>query len=114
MSPIRHIARASAISAALTLAALAGNAFAMNQDTQNGAVRADALASSVKAAIDQSVGRKSPDIEVTNANGHVTLTGWARTESELRTAITLANGIDGVKEVRNGGVRLWSSRSYDY
>jgi osmotically-inducible protein OsmY len=82
--------------------------------TQTVTVTGDRLASNVKAAIFQAVGEKSPDITVANRDGFISLGGWARTGSDVSQAMHVALAVDGVKQVYNDGVRLWSSRSSDY
>jgi BON domain len=77
-------------------------------------VTGDRLASNVKAAIFQAVGEKSPDITVANRDGFISLGGWARTGEDVSRAMHVALVVDGVKQVYNDGVRLWSSRSSDY
>lgn len=114
MNTIRNLVRMSTLSAALALGALTGNALAMPSPPPAGMTHTDPLAANVQTAIDQAVGRKSPDIEVVNHNGQILLRGWARTAAEVQTAMNVARRIDGVTDVKNNGVRLWSSRSYDY
>ena len=77
-------------------------------------VTADALTNNVKSAIFNAVGRKSPDIMVANRDGVISLSGWARTGADVSTAMYVARQLDGVKQVHNDGVRLWSTRTYDY
>ncbi len=82
--------------------------------TQTVTVTGDRLTSKVKAAISQAVGEKSPDITVVNRDGFISLGGWARTGADVSQAMHVALAVDGVKQVYNDGVRLWSSRSSDF
>jgi osmotically-inducible protein OsmY len=82
--------------------------------TQTVTVTGDRVSSNVKAAISQAVGEKSPDITVANRDGFISLGGWARTGEDVSRAMHVALAVDGVKQVYNDGVRLWSSRTSDY
>jgi osmotically-inducible protein OsmY len=112
------IALQSAIAAAIiTVAPLAGAATTSPQDAasmQTVTVTGDPLASNVKAAIFQAVGQKSPDITVANRDGVISLGGWARTGADVSRAMHVTLAVNGVKQVYNDGVHLWSSRMYDY
>jgi osmotically-inducible protein OsmY len=70
----------------------------------------DAVTMSVRAAIVDAVGAKSPDITVTNRNGTISLGGWAHTDSDVRKAASAAKRVVGVKRVYASGVHLWSTR----
>jgi hypothetical protein len=77
-------------------------------------ITTDALTNNVKGAIFNAVGRKSPDIMVANQDGVISLSGWARTGADVSTAMYVTRQVDGVKQVHNDGVKLWSTRTYDY
>jgi osmotically-inducible protein OsmY len=65
-----------------------------------GEVAGDAyITSKVKAKLTTTDALEGSDIEVSTANNRVTLTGTVPSAAARRTAVTLARGIDGVKDV---------------
>jgi osmotically-inducible protein OsmY len=117
MNTARFSTRTALVSLALLSAGLAGAATTSPQDAasmQTVTVTGDALAGNVKAAIFQAVGQKSPDITVANRDGVISLGGWARTGADVSRAMHVTLAVNGVKQVYNDGVHLWSSRMYDY
>jgi osmotically-inducible protein OsmY len=117
MNTARFSTRTALVSLALLSAGLAGAATTSPQDApsmQTVTVTGDPLASNVKAAILQAVGQKSPDITVANRDGFISLGGWARTGADVSRAMNVTLAVNGVKQVYNDGVRLWSSRMFDY
>ncbi len=117
MNAAHFSTRAALASLALLSAGLAGAATAPPQDaarTQTVTVTGHTLANNVKAAISEAVGHKSPDITVTNRDGFISLGGWARTGADVSRAMHVTLAVAGVKQVYNDGVRLWSSRMFDY
>jgi len=60
-----------------------------------------AITAKVKAKLVQSDEVKALDVNVDSLNGKVTLTGWATSAAESRTATDLARSVDGVRSVDN-------------
>jgi outer membrane murein-binding lipoprotein Lpp len=116
MNTVHISIRAALLSLSLLAGGLAVAATAQSTATALPEVNitTDALANNVKSAIFNAVGRKSPDIMVVNRDGVISLSGWARTGADVSTAMYVARQLDGVKQVHNDGVRLWSTRMYDY
>ena len=55
----------------------------------------------VKAALLQAPDVKSTDINVDTLNGTVTLKGSVKTQSDRGRAVSIAQGVEGVKDVQN-------------
>jgi osmotically-inducible protein OsmY len=60
-----------------------------------------AITSKVKAKLLDSDNVDGLDVNVDSTNGRVTLSGWASSSAESRTATTLAASVKGVKSVDN-------------
>lgn len=60
-----------------------------------------AITTKVKAKLVESGDVDALDINVDSLNGKVTLSGWASSSAESRTATTLAASVEGVKSVDN-------------
>jgi hyperosmotically inducible protein len=59
------------------------------------------ITAKVKAALVQAPDVKGTDINVDTANGTVTLKGTVETQAQSDRAVTIAKGIEGVKDVQN-------------
>ena len=114
MNSISHSARLASLSFALLLAAATNNVAAAEAQAAtlpSVAVVGSHLTESVRSAINNAVGARSPEIVVNNQGGHISLSGWAYSSAAVNIAMAAARQVDGVKSVTNNGVHLWSSRS---
>jgi BON domain len=114
MNSILKNVRLISVTVAATLAGLAGNVSAAeDQGTMLPRVTivSSQMSDQVRTAINDAVGRRSPEIIVNNNGGHISLTGWAYSSAAVRIAMAVAREVDGVKSVTDNGVHLWSSRS---
>lgn len=95
------ITKGAAVAAIVAGLAVSGCNVFRGQSTPGEYVDDVAITSKVKAKLLDSEGVDGLDVNVDSMNGKVTLTGWASTSAEVRTASSLARDVDGVKSVDN-------------
>jgi hyperosmotically inducible protein len=67
-----------------------------------GAIDDTVLTAKVKAALLRERGIKSTDVKVESNQGRVLLSGFVDTEEQKKRAVSVASGVDGVRQVRDG------------
>lgn len=87
--------------AALAMLATAGCAVTRGQQTVGAYVDDTAITTSVKARLLDSQDVAGSSISVETLNGTVMLSGFAKSEDEMRTAESIARRVNGVKAVEN-------------
>ncbi|BBL77397.1 BON domain-containing protein [Methylomagnum ishizawai] len=91
----------SALLLALGLAAMPGCAPTQKSEGTGEYIDDSAITTKVKAALLNSPGLSSGDINVETFKGVVQLSGFVGSRSEIRQAVEVARGVAGVKTVKN-------------
>jgi len=91
----------AAILAGSTLIALPGCAVHRGQETVGAYVDDSAITTSVKARFVENKAVDASSISVETLNGTVMLSGFAKNETEKKTAESIAREVKGVKSVKN-------------
>lgn len=86
---------------AVAMLAVSGCAVSRDQQTVGEYVDDAAITTAVKTRFARSRDVAATSISVETLNGVVMLSGFADSESEKRSAAQLAEGVDGVKSVKN-------------
>lgn len=99
---MRTISRLAAVAAlTVALAGAAGCNVLRGQSTPGEYVDDVAITAQVKAELLESKRVDGLDVNVDSMNGRVTLSGWASSQAEARTAGEIARSVKGVKSVNN-------------
>jgi osmotically-inducible protein OsmY len=93
--------RISVLAGAVALTALAGCASTRDHEGTGQYVDDTAITAKVKAAIFNDPSLKSMEINVETFKGRVQLSGFVRSESNIREAVAVAQGVSGVVSVGN-------------
>jgi hyperosmotically inducible protein len=92
----------AALAAAVSLATLSGCAVTRGQERVGAYIDDATITTAVKARFVDNRQVDASAISVETLNGTVMLSGFAKNLSEKETAETLARGVKGVREVKNG------------
>lgn len=98
MKQIKYI---STILLALTLATLLGCASTSKKEGTGEYVDDSVITTKVKAAVFHEPSLKTSEINVETYKGVVQLSGFVGTESDIKKAVEVARGIEGVKSVKD-------------
>jgi len=98
---MNNFTRVCVLSAAVSLAALAGCASTQKHESTGQYVDDTAITTKVKAAIFNEPTLKSAEINVETFKGRVQLSGFVSTRANIDRAVVVAQGVTGVTSVSN-------------
>ena len=87
--------------AAAALTSVVGCAATSTQESTGQYMDDTAITARVKAAIFNDASLKSAEINVETFKGAVQLSGFVNSNADIQRAVTLANGLSGVRSVKN-------------
>src|SRR3982750_1396037 len=98
---MQQFKRLSAVLSAVLLAAALGCAATATREGPGEYIDDTAITAKVKAAIFHTPGLKSAEINVETFKAVVQLSGFVSSQSEMSEAVRVAQGVGGVKSVKN-------------
>lgn len=98
---MQQLRRFSAFFGVVVLAGILGCAATSTREGTGEYVDDSAITTKVKSAMLGSSGLKSTDIHVETFRGVVQLSGFVDSEAQRDQAVRVAQGVDGVKSVKN-------------
>jgi osmotically-inducible protein OsmY len=98
---MKNFTRISVLVAAVAMTALAGCASSRTHEGTGQYLDDTAITTKVKAAIFNDASLKSSEINVETFKGRVQLSGFVRSEANIREAVAVAQSVGGVVSVGN-------------
>ena len=98
---MNRFSKATTVAVTMAVFLMSGCSMFRGQSTTGQYVDDVGITASVKSKLLDSGKVDGLDVNVDSTNGNVTLTGWASSQAEAKTAADLARTVDGVKSVDN-------------
>jgi osmotically-inducible protein OsmY len=98
---MKNLKIVSTLIAALMLTAVVGCASTATQESTGQYVDDTVITTAVKTAILKEPSLKVSEINVETFKGTVQLSGFVQSDANITTAVNLAQGVNGVKSVKN-------------